>query len=717
MPEITKQLVDSPSFWTHVFTLCAYAMAAGCLYRGIKEGSRDGVSAAFGQILIFAFFTFLYWFLESWAHHRTPYYVYSTTFSDLIPRCPWIENIIDQAKDDTCTKLVIKIQKDPDIDINRIPMSVILMEASLTYSAMWTTRILKAGLYGQPFLAGILLLTVDLLLDPVVAEKHNCVADAAADRVGIGLWHWFVDTDKLATWYGIPLFNFAAWLAAPICCIALANLFGPYFRGYLWRLILWGRLPRKHPPGHAVWLLAIIGGGILYLLQMAPNHGLTLLGQILVMAAAVFGVLVVCFFIFKRFRKYDTDETVDHHLARPVTLALLLPTIALAVEGFFVHEPLLIPLAVFTFTLGLWLVWLPYRKFLEYLARRIEDLDRLLRLHYFGFTAMMIVLGAAMVTKKPDMKEIHGLWIIAACFQVFAYLLNDVIDLEVDRGNPLRAKDPLVRGAITPQQGSALAWVAAGIALLTLMHLVSFNPYKNPWSFATLAVGLILMLIYNKFGKCFCFPPLTDLIQGLSWASLALLGALVADPDRLVTAFWERTIPLAAYGTFYILLISGVHGGLRDEDSDSDANRDTTVIALHKFAARYNLPKASPVIVYAFIIHTCMFGAAVYFLAKNGDLFSSPGMTGAVLFVFFLCSSSQLWHIVKPIAPERNYYISMHSLLALLPPIAMYVLSNKPDYVFKVVVVCSSFFPLLLQENMLFRFIQFAYKKRTTQPD
>src|SRR6185295_17007594 len=69
------------------------------------------------------------------------------------------------------------------------------------------------------------------------------------------------------------------------------------------------------------------------------------------------------------------------------------------------------------------------------------------------------------------------------------------------------------------------------------------------------------------------FPPATDMIQGLGWGTLALMGALVGG-GRLS---WLAVLA-AAHGCGFLFLINGVHGGLRDLGNDLACGMRTTAI-------------------------------------------------------------------------------------------------------------------------------------------
>jgi len=204
------------------------------------------------------------------------------------------------------------------------------------------------------------------------------------------------------------------------------------------------------------------------------------------------------------------------------------------------------------------------------LWRFAVDLERFVRIHFMGFSAMWPILGAISVARADALALLPGLLAVALCFHVYAAVLNDVVDLEVDRTQPLRAGHPLVRGALRPAAALAIALLQIPLAF-ALLH-VTFGP--NLPAAAALAAAFACMTIYDLWGKRCPLPPLTDAAQGVAWGALALVGALVAGEPNALTAV------VCAYAVGYLLLINGVHGGMRDLANDLAWGRRTTALFL-----------------------------------------------------------------------------------------------------------------------------------------
>lgn len=236
------------------------------------------------------------------------------------------------------------------------------------------------------------------------------------------------------------------------------------------------------------------------------------------------------------------------------------------------------------------------------MRQRILDLYRFTRFSAFGATAVLPILGAASADRGLSGRQAAGLVGVAAAFHIFAYVHNDVCDLEIDRTQPLRARYPLVRGAVSPKAALALALACVPATFAVGRWAAEPGPggafappgsdtptgrrygrrrwpprpgRPNPAPETCLAAAFGLMAAYNRWGKRCPAPPLMDLVQGLGWAALLAYGAAATGrrPSSL-------TGLLAAYEVLLILMVNGVHGALRDLGNDLACDARTTAIML-----------------------------------------------------------------------------------------------------------------------------------------
>ena len=212
-----------------------------------------------------------------------------------------------------------------------------------------------------------------------------------------------------------------------------------------------------------------------------------------------------------------------------------------------------------------------------HLGALLVEVARFARLSVSGFSLALPLVGAAAVSAALTPLQVAGLVAVGLAFHVFGYVSNDVIDLPIDRTQPLRAASPLVRGRVRP--GVAMAIALAPVPIACAAHLWAGGP---PAAAGALSAGMGLGLLYNLYGKRLPFPPLSDAVQALAWVALMAYGALAggAAPraPMLASGVALRT-PVAWAGAIvfaYVMLVNGLHGGLRDLGNDERHGARTT---------------------------------------------------------------------------------------------------------------------------------------------
>lgn len=200
--------------------------------------------------------------------------------------------------------------------------------------------------------------------------------------------------------------------------------------------------------------------------------------------------------------------------------------------------------------------------------RRAVDVYLAIRVSTLGFSALLPLVGAASVAPGWSAATTAWLLAIALAFHVFAYVLNDAVDLWVDRTEPLRADSPLVRGAMTPAQAHALALVQLPLAL-ALAVAAGAAPRALGW----LALAFAAMAGYDLWGKRCPWPLLTDGVQAIGWCALLLAGAEFGGTSAAAV-----TWAIVGYVFLCVLLVNGVHGALRDLANDQARGARTTAL-------------------------------------------------------------------------------------------------------------------------------------------
>jgi 4-hydroxybenzoate polyprenyltransferase len=751
--------ITASPFWTYVFIGISYTAALGCLSHAVRMGALEyavakqlkhprvaRISAAASPALFFLGFVVVLWAIESWAHFRTPFYVYDESFErDMIPRIPFAAFMPASwaPVPHKCSDLVLQLMCAHRV-FTRIPLSVLLLEASLVYSAMWAAILLGTGFRLAPFLAGLIVVNVDAILDPVVAASHSCNGALSEAAPRLGLWHWYQgaspqDAEGIAQWFGVPLFNYGAWWAGAVILVSFVLLV-QYMRKRVWarmRRRAWARIDAKEwtssdeyskfiPTGRDVAIVGPAGAivlGVFVAVSTAPNLSPGAIYQWAILGSAL---LVTAWWLGIRVRKRDLEKNpgrLDGCVARPLLFFILLGVAALCFRGIFLAIPTLMFVAVFCLVVGALLAWWPYPGEIQGFVQRLLDLDRFVRLHYLGFAFLLVLLGSfslGLQIRDPNVYppeytlllnrwQIGGLLAIALFYHVWGFVLNDVIDLPVDRTQVRRRNDPLVQGRIDRIYALALALLSVPSAFLVAFLLgVPLDAYL------VLLVGMLLMALYNVRGKRLAVPIVTDLVQAAAWGCLAIFAAMAVEPSVAAQhpfspSHWLLTWAIAGYGAGFILLINGIHGGLRDLANDIACGARTTAILL---GARVDEKTGEAVsnrliALFAFAVHLAMFVMPSWVLFSDLELGENRTPVMALLYGLGLVSLAMLWLVVKPREPKRDLWIGRHLPVLLLPAAVPFL--PFLDATSRCLLVTAFVVPLLVQEGVVVRVLRWIH--------
>jgi 4-hydroxybenzoate polyprenyltransferase len=191
------------------------------------------------------------------------------------------------------------------------------------------------------------------------------------------------------------------------------------------------------------------------------------------------------------------------------------------------------------------------------------------RLTAAGLGLSCVVTGQASALGPFDLRTVGFLLLVGLAFHIVAFAVNDLFDLEIDRTDPTRAGSPLVLGDIRPRT-SAVLLLAIGVGSFGIDR-AAFGPSARAVS--ALAAAYVFLLAYDAFGKRVRWPVVTDAMQGIGWACLVWYGAERGGGPTSAT--WLT----AAFTFLFVVMVNGVHGGLRDLANDSTRGARTTAIA------------------------------------------------------------------------------------------------------------------------------------------
>jgi len=280
----------------------------------------------------------------------------------------------------------------------------------------------------------------------------------------------------------------------------------------------------------------------------------------------------------------------------------------------------------------------------------------------------LLVLAGA-YTSRPQMAwdEAVGLLGVALLYNVFSYVSNDLIDLPVDRLQPRRQRDPLVRGAVSPSVGWAIALATIPISLVITM--AAADP-------AVCVLALVVayggMAIYNVWGKRVSVPLVTDLIEGIAWSAMVAYGVGYVGGTPNVS-----TMSVFAFGALFIFLINGMHGGLRDLVNDLRCGKSTSAILLGAHPAGDDeVVSTKSIVVFSFVVHTTMIVVLATAVSDSWQRYDAVSLWLAqgLILGSALVGSWLLWRVVKPRNAHRDEPIGHHLFVMILTGVGVFAL-------------------------------------------
>lgn len=316
---------------------------------------------------------------------------------------------------------------------------------------------------------------------------------------------------------------------------------------------------------------------------------------------------------------------------------------------------------------------------LWYLIKQFAHLRR------FAFTVFLPLMGAATAVGHATPAQILLIIVTAFQFHIFTYVLNDVIDLPVDRLMAKRANHPLVRGEIAPKTGLIIALIQIPFVLVA-----AWLAEVPRHALAALIIAIICMTVYDIWGKRIVFPPITDFIQALSWGSLTLYGAWVVGNPSLLTFI------LASIFVVFILLMNGVFEGVIDIEEDSAAGLKTTAMV---FGVRARGPAELPFIpisllIYCIVLEAILSALNLTPLIRN-DFDYSINMRISILVIVIVLNIAIVWLSIQLIIPSekfrkkiRDEHIDLMSALSILILLVSYMPYLEPQFI-AAILICT----------------------------
>jgi len=254
-----------------------------------------------------------------------------------------------------------------------------------------------------------------------------------------------------------------------------------------------------------------------------------------------------------------------------------------------------------------------------------SEYARLLRLPGLGGLSIAPVFGALSLINTGyniSFQDIALLFLIGAFTAIYGFVLNDYMDVKIDKLSKELSNRPLVKGTISKKT----ALVICIISFIGVFIIIFLFFYKNQISFyiglACILLSAFFATLYNIYGKKIIG---SDFIVALSEALLVLFGAFIVTQDVALSIFTWIVFLLTFNQLVYM---NAVEGGLKDADHDYLLNVKNIALAAGVKVIKNNQFVIPPVFK-AFGMGVRLFSASLVF----------------VPFVFFN-EPFEIWHIL-----------------------------------------------------------------------
>jgi len=189
------------------------------------------------------------------------------------------------------------------------------------------------------------------------------------------------------------------------------------------------------------------------------------------------------------------------------------------------------------------------------LKNKILEYLRLPRLQTAAVTAVTPIVGS-LVAGQQDVVHLLVLFLIGFFYHIYGFVLNEYVDVEVDKKSIDLKKKPLVSNMIPKGYALFISLLSCACSCLLTLY---FFPSVLPLLF--LLSAILLGGIYDVYGKKI---PGSDFILGLGFFFICLMGASTVSHEFTTLTYIVCSIYFA-----HIVFNNAVEGGLKDVDHDT----------------------------------------------------------------------------------------------------------------------------------------------------
>jgi geranylgeranylglycerol-phosphate geranylgeranyltransferase len=205
---------------------------------------------------------------------------------------------------------------------------------------------------------------------------------------------------------------------------------------------------------------------------------------------------------------------------------------------------------------------------------KLKEYAKLIRLPSSIGLSVIAVIGALSVKgANLEILPFILLLLMGVIFNVFGFVLNDYMDVEIDGHSKELDERPLVKGTVSSR--AALMTVISCLIILFTIPLIFFSVILP---ILILIVSVILAIFYDTFSKKLVG---SEVFLSGAMASFCLFGAVaVSDNIRDLHEVGALTWVVVAVMFIYVFIMNVLEGNLKDVENDRKAGAVTLPVYL-----------------------------------------------------------------------------------------------------------------------------------------
>jgi 4-hydroxybenzoate polyprenyltransferase len=186
---------------------------------------------------------------------------------------------------------------------------------------------------------------------------------------------------------------------------------------------------------------------------------------------------------------------------------------------------------------------------------------RLFRLHTAAATACAPLIGGLIMGQR-DISTLFVLFVIGIFYHIFGFVLNEYVDVNVDKKSIELKDKPLVSGSISKKKALYIVIIS-----IICSYILIFIFFRSIYTLLFFSISLIFGGIYDLYGKKILG---LDFVLAGGFFFLCLTGASTISID------FDFSVYLFCLLYFlHIVYNNSVEGGLKDVGHDSTAGAKT----------------------------------------------------------------------------------------------------------------------------------------------